>query len=480
METYGIGGFAMACAPAIVRFVGGSAALAQEKTRSMYEITLAESPHLQIAPMDFRGSPTGIDATRVVVHRAGPGGQHRDGRPGGRHRPGRGGPGRPADGLLRAGGRGPGRRRPSQRVGPAMTVEPPVTPESVRALFDPAPGLHYLDTATYGLPPRPTMQAMTEALAAWRTGTAYWIDWDVVAERARTDFATLVGVPPPSVALVPAASVAVGTVAASLTAEDRVVVPDDEFTSLLFPLLVAAERGTDVRQVPWRDLVSAIEPGTTLVATSLVQMQTGRVAPLEALLDRAAEVGARLLVDATHGLPFVGMGGVLARVDYVAVAAYKHLLCPRGVGFLIVRDDRQDGLAPWNANWRAASDPYGRYVGGPLDLTGGAGRFDVSVAWHPWIGGAVSLELLTGWAGAGLLDRALALAAGLADRLGVDHGGSSIVCAPVRDVDRARAALDGAGVKAGFREGGVRLSTHVYSTDDDLDAAVEAVAPLLT
>ncbi|MCP5033275.1 MAG: DUF1116 domain-containing protein [Actinomycetia bacterium] len=67
METYGIGGFAMACAPAIVRFVGGSAALANEKTLSMYEITLAENPYLQIAPMDFRGSPTGIDVTRVVT-----------------------------------------------------------------------------------------------------------------------------------------------------------------------------------------------------------------------------------------------------------------------------------------------------------------------------------------------------------------------------------------------------------------------------
>ena len=64
METYGIGGFAMACAPAIVRFVGGSAALAQEKTTAMYEITLAENPYLQIPSMDFRGSPTGIDVTR--------------------------------------------------------------------------------------------------------------------------------------------------------------------------------------------------------------------------------------------------------------------------------------------------------------------------------------------------------------------------------------------------------------------------------
>jgi len=66
METYGIGGFAMACAPAIVRFVGGSAALALEKTTAMFEITLAENPYLQIASMDFRGSPTGIDVTRVV------------------------------------------------------------------------------------------------------------------------------------------------------------------------------------------------------------------------------------------------------------------------------------------------------------------------------------------------------------------------------------------------------------------------------
>ena len=66
METYGIGGFAMACAPAIVRFVGGSVELAHQKTHQMYEITLAENPHLQIASLDFRGTPTGIDVAKVV------------------------------------------------------------------------------------------------------------------------------------------------------------------------------------------------------------------------------------------------------------------------------------------------------------------------------------------------------------------------------------------------------------------------------
>ncbi|MDQ1603583.1 MAG: hypothetical protein QOE01_1428 [Actinomycetota bacterium] len=65
-ETGGIGGFAMAAAPAIVRFVGGAVPDAIEATRSMYEITLAEHPAYQIPVLDFRGTPTGIDATLVV------------------------------------------------------------------------------------------------------------------------------------------------------------------------------------------------------------------------------------------------------------------------------------------------------------------------------------------------------------------------------------------------------------------------------
>ena len=65
-ETAGIGGFAMASAPAIVRFVGGSVQDALATTRRMYEITLAEHPAYQMPILDFRGTPTGIDVTRVV------------------------------------------------------------------------------------------------------------------------------------------------------------------------------------------------------------------------------------------------------------------------------------------------------------------------------------------------------------------------------------------------------------------------------
>lgn len=65
-ETYGLGGFAMAAAPAITRVVGGTAQTAVEATREMYEITLEENPNHQIPALDFRGSPTGIDVRRVV------------------------------------------------------------------------------------------------------------------------------------------------------------------------------------------------------------------------------------------------------------------------------------------------------------------------------------------------------------------------------------------------------------------------------
>lgn len=65
-ETSGIGGFAMAAAPAIVKFVGGTPKDAIAVTMRMYEITAAESDSYQIPVLDFRGTPTGIDVRKVV------------------------------------------------------------------------------------------------------------------------------------------------------------------------------------------------------------------------------------------------------------------------------------------------------------------------------------------------------------------------------------------------------------------------------
>jgi uncharacterized protein DUF1116 len=65
-ETAGIGAFAMAGAPAIVTFVGGTVQDAMTSTLEMYEITLAEHAAFRIPALDFRGTPAGIDIRKVI------------------------------------------------------------------------------------------------------------------------------------------------------------------------------------------------------------------------------------------------------------------------------------------------------------------------------------------------------------------------------------------------------------------------------
>jgi hypothetical protein len=66
IETAGLGGFAMATAPALVTFIGGTPRDAINTTLDMYEITFAEHKHFNIPFLDFRGTPTGIDIRKVV------------------------------------------------------------------------------------------------------------------------------------------------------------------------------------------------------------------------------------------------------------------------------------------------------------------------------------------------------------------------------------------------------------------------------
>ncbi len=66
-ETGGVGGFAMAAAPAIVRFVGGTASLALSVTQEMYQITAGEHEVFTVPVLNFRGTPLGIDVRKVMA-----------------------------------------------------------------------------------------------------------------------------------------------------------------------------------------------------------------------------------------------------------------------------------------------------------------------------------------------------------------------------------------------------------------------------
>jgi len=66
-ETVGCGGFAMAAAPAIVRFVGGTSSLALSVTQEMYQITVGEHEFFTVPVLNFRGTPLGIDTRKVMA-----------------------------------------------------------------------------------------------------------------------------------------------------------------------------------------------------------------------------------------------------------------------------------------------------------------------------------------------------------------------------------------------------------------------------
>ncbi|HEX5582649.1 aminotransferase class V-fold PLP-dependent enzyme [Gaiella sp.] len=361
-------------------------------------------------------------------------------------------------------------------------MRPPLEPgsEELRALFPGTERHTYVDTASYGLPPQATIAALEQALSAWSGGEADWrADWDLAGDACRSLFARLVHADEGEIALMPAVSVGAGLVAASLRAGDEVVVPDDEFRSILFPLLSAsAAWGASIRRVPFERLADEIGPRTTLVATSHVRSNGGAVQDLEAVGAAARRHGARVLVDATHSAGVLDVDVGAFPVDYLVAAAYKHLLCPRGVAFLYAAEEVVDSLPPIASSWRSAADPYGGYYGGDLtDLAPGAARYDVSLAWHAWAGARESLTLLAELDATARQDWSVGLATACAEALGVTPTGSSLVGFAVGDPAATRRALESAGVVASFPRGGARLSFHVYNDRADVEAAVAACGP---
>ncbi|HEY8448420.1 MAG TPA: aminotransferase class V-fold PLP-dependent enzyme [Thermomicrobiales bacterium] len=354
-------------------------------------------------------------------------------------------------------------------------------PQHVRDLFAPAPGTIYLDTATYGLPPRPTVEALERAVRRWQSGEANWVEeWDREGEACRSLFAALIGARADDIALIPAGSVGVGTVAASLPEGSRVLVPSAEFRSVVLPMLAAQRaRGIEVREVPYEAIPDEIGPGTHLVALSLTRAQSGETADLAAIVAAAREHGARVLLDATHALPFVSVNDHIGEIDFLVCHGYKHLLCPRGVAFMYVNPRNLDTVVPYLANWRTSPNPYESAYGGPLPILPNASRFDVSLAWHAWAGARPSLELLVQWKREGILDAVLSLSARLADGLGLERPKASLVCLRVPDAEAAESALVRNRIKCAARGGNIRLSPHVYTTEEEIDRAIEVISSTL-
>ncbi|PPK98449.1 selenocysteine lyase/cysteine desulfurase [Kineococcus xinjiangensis] len=335
------------------------------------------------------------------------------------------------------------------------------------------PETTYLDSATAGLPPARALRALAQAQERWAAGRVDARGYDVPVEAARAGYAGLVGVRPADVAVGSQVSAFVGVVAASLPDGCEVVVAEGDFTSVLFPFHAQAGRGVRVREVPLEELPQAAADGAELVACSAVQSADGRVADLDALAAGADASGCRVLLDTTQATGWLPVEA--ARFAYTVGGGYKWLLAPRGTCFATVHPDEVERLVPQAAGWYAGADRWSSIYGGPLRLAESARRFDVSPAWHSWVGQAASLELLTEVGTATLHAHAL----GLADRaragLGLPPGNSAILSLDVPP--EALEELAGAGVVGSVRAGRLRVSFHVHNTAADVDRLLGCLEP---
>jgi selenocysteine lyase/cysteine desulfurase len=352
------------------------------------------------------------------------------------------------------------------------TTPQPLSLADAAALWDVAPG--FLDSCSYGPPPRPAWEALQQSLDEWRAGAGPWQPWAASVNASRELFGKLVGVDADHVATGAAVSQLLAPVAAALPDGSTVLVPDIEFTSGVFPF--AVHGGLRVRTAPLANLAEAVDESTTLVSFSAAQSATGEVADIAAVSERAREVGAMTHLDTTQAAGWLPVDGMT--VDFLSCHAYKWLCAPRGSTFMTLHPDLADRhpevarrLKPLAAGWFSAAP--GAYYGMPLRLADGARSFDISPAWHSWVGTAPALEVLLRVGVPAIQRHNLALAN--AFRAGVDlpPSNSAIVSValPAAAAERMRAA----GIRFTVMDGRVRVAFHLYTTEADVDSALAAI-----
>ncbi|MFE1177508.1 aminotransferase class V-fold PLP-dependent enzyme [Streptomyces sp. NPDC058773] len=334
-----------------------------------------------------------------------------------------------------------------------------------------APETTYLNSASSGLLPRRSADALRAALTESASYGTMGRDYFAAATASRAAFARLLDVPAERVAIGSSVAVQSAFVAASLPAGAEVLVPEGDFSSLVNPL--AVHPGIKLRTAPLEALADEVRPGTALVAFSAVQSLDGRIADLTAVREAARAHGARTYLDITQAAGWLPLRA--ADFDFVAAGAFKWLLCPRGATFMVFGGDQgreTEWPAALHGSWVAGEDiAESNY--GPIEPAATARRFDEPHAHYSYIGAEQSLGLLAELGVETVHAHNTALAdhyrAGLAERGLTPRPapGSAIVSTPgIADAEQRLAA---AGVHVAVRGGLLRAAFHLYNSTDDVD-----------
>jgi selenocysteine lyase/cysteine desulfurase len=358
----------------------------------------------------------------------------------------------------------------------------------------------YLNNASTGPIPvrtRAAVDAFSDARGApYRLTDTMQMD---ILHRARARCAQLIGTRPSCIALMVNTTYGINLAARALPlrAGDTVVISDREFPANVYPWMMLARQGIQLRRVPCAGrlpdedaLIRALdEPGVRVLSVSWVSFATGYRMDLARLGAACRERGIYFVVDAIQGVGPLTLNVESLPIDVLACGGQKWLLSPWGAGFVYVREALVTQLEPQAVGWMAfrASEDFSRLVDYDPTLFEDARRFEVVTLPYQDVAGFVaSLELILE-----LGPRAVAAyAASLADRIVAWASGrpdvglitpadpahrAAIVSVLVNDAPGAAARLKRAGIVCALREGAIRLSPHCHNTAADVDRALEVL-----
>ena len=375
-------------------------------------------------------------------------------------------------------------------------------PSDPRALFELPDDIAYFNCASIGPLPRAARAAIEEGAARraqpWRVTMKEWID---DYEERRGLFAALAGVTAAAIALIPSVSYGVAVAARNLDAAPgrQILLLADDFPSNVYTWRAfAADKGCSILTVSrspggtWTDAVLAsLDDRVAVVAVPNVQWTDGALLDLVRISARAREVGAALVVDASQSFGMMKLDLGAIRPDFLVAVGYKWLLGPYGLSYLYADEKHWDGV-PLEQNWlsRQGSEDFSSLVDYRDDYRPGARRFDMGErsALEMNNAGIAALRLLNEWGVADIAERLAGRTAHIeaeARALGL-----SISSAPARGPHllgielsreaavRAFSTLRERGVYVAFRGNAIRIATHVYNNDADVDRLIEALAAL--
>ena len=364
---------------------------------------------------------------------------------------------------------------------------PESLPASYRHRFPITESQIYVNSCSQGALSDVVREAYEEYLEGWDRHGAEWMHWVERAESVRAAMARLLSVEADEIAIQTSVSSAVSALVSSLDfreGRNRIVISEYEFPTIGQIAHAQELRGAEVVHVqPDPEAYEAVvDERTALVCSTLVSYRTGARYDVEAIHEVARESGALMLVDAYQGVGALPLDASAAG-DVVVGGAVKYLLASAGLAYMYSRCDVTDRLRPMQTGWFADENIFDMQIGSYRPHPS-ARRFDSGTPPVPNLyAGLAGIELIEE---AGV-ERIAAHVIGLAERLiaGCEElraqvvslpPRSPLVCIRSKDAQTLVAALGKEGIVASDRDSNLRISLHLYNTEEDVDAVLGALA----